>query len=98
MNKDTKILCVCRSGTFRSVETKRVLNLKGYNDVVAIGGLKISPDTLNMLCKWADIILLAKQAHGGNIKDKYRSKINTEFNIGSDMNGIVRKQLNKIGL
>lgn len=93
-----KILCVCRSGTFRSVETKRVLNIKGYNDVIAIGGFKVSQDTLNMLCKWADVILLAKPVHGKFIEDKYRNKINTEFYIGSDMNGIVRKQLNKIGL
>lgn len=98
MKKGTKILCVCRSGTFRSVETKRVLNLKGYNDVIAVGGLKISPDTLNMLCKWADVILLAKQEHGKFIEDEYRNKINIDFHIGSDMNGIVRKQLNKIGL
>ena len=80
------------------METKRILNIKGYNDVVAIGGFKVSQDTLNLLCEWAEVVLLAKSAHGKFIKDKYRNKINTDFRIGSDMNGIVRKQLNKIGL
>jgi len=93
-----KILCVCRSGSVRSVATKNELNRRGYNDVIAVGGLKLPPKTLNMLCKWADMILLAKPRHGKNIESKYRKKINTEFVIGDDLGGKVKKQLNKIGL
>lgn len=93
-----RILCVCRAGIYRSVETKRELNKRGYGDVIAVGGLKVSKDTLNMLCKWADIILLAKPEHGENVRPKYKNKINNDFYIGSDMMGIVKKQLDKIGL
>jgi len=93
-----RILCVCRAGTYRSVETKRELNKRGYNDVLSVGGLKVSQETLDMLCHWADTILLAKPIHGKKIKDGYRFKIDTKFKIGSDMQGRVKKQLNKIGL
>jgi|WetSurSiteA1Bulk_404760.scaffolds.fasta_scaffold354177_1 hypothetical protein len=98
MNKDTKILCVCRAGNVRSVETKKRLNEKGYFDVIAIGGLVVSPKTLNLLCNWADIILLAKSEHGKYIEEKYRDKINLEFNIGDDMEQITSKALERIEL
>ena len=98
MRKDTKILCVCRSGRLRSVETKRSLNEKGYFNVLSVGGLLVTPKTLNMLCKWADIILLAKATHGKNVEQKYRNKINKEFYIGDDIEITVSKQLEKIGL
>ena len=98
MNKETKILCVCRVGRIRSVGTKRELNNRGYNNVLSVGGLKVSVDTLNMLCEWADTILLAKPEHGEYIDSEYRGKINTNFYIGDDLEVTVRKQLDKIGL
>lgn len=93
-----RILCVCRSGIYRSVETKRQLNERGYNDVIAVGSSKVKQDTFDILCGWADTILLAKPIHGKRIKDGYRFKIETKFNIGSDMREIVKKQLDLIGL
>ena len=93
-----RILCVCRSGLVRSVGTKRVLNKRGYHDVLSVGGLIVSLNTLNMLCEWADIILLAKPTHGKLIGKKYRSKINTTFRILNDLEPTVKKQLNSIGL
>ena len=93
-----RILCVCRSGIYRSVETKRELNRRGYDDVIAVGGLKVGKETLDMLCNWADTILLAKPIHGKRIKRGYGFKIEKDFYIGSDMQGIVKKQLDKIKL
>ncbi len=98
MKKDLKILCVCRGGVVRSVATKSELNRRGYLDVIAVGGLKLPPKTLNMFCDWADIILLAKPRHGKYIEPKYKEKINTEFYLGDDLGGKVKKELNKIGL
>ena|SRR3990167_4116265 len=98
MTKDTKILCVCRSGTYRSVEIKRGLNKRGYYNVLSVGGLIVSGETLNMLCEWADVILLAKPRHGKNIEPKYRNKINTKFYIGDDLQTTINKQLDKIEL
>ena len=98
MKKDTKILCVCRSGTYRSVETKRGLNRRGYHNVLSVGGLIVPQDTLDMLCEWADMILLAKHVHGNKIKAEHKNKINPKFYIGSDWMNIVKKQLDLIGL
>ena len=98
MTKDIKILCICRSGTYRSVETKYSLNKRGYYNVLSVGGLIVSRETLKMLFEWADIILLAKPRHGKNIEPKYRKKINTKFYIGDDLQTTVNKQLDLIGL
>ena len=95
---DKKILCVCRSGYNRSVETKKELNRRGYQDVLDVGGLIVSKDTLNILCEWADIILLAKPIHGKNIKQEYRKKIKTDYFMGDDLIITAKKQLDKIGL
>lgn len=93
-----RILCICRSGLYRSVETKRQLNKMGYNDVIAVGSSTIKKDTLDILCNWADNILLAKPAHGKKIKRCYRWKIDENFYIGDDLQETVKKQLKKIKL
>ncbi|HZX14985.1 MAG TPA: hypothetical protein VFF49_11375 [Thermodesulfobacteriota bacterium] len=93
-----KILCVCRLGNNRSVWTKRALNDRGYKDVLSVGGLLVSKETLNMLCEWADEILLAKPEHGENIYHKYHKKINKHFYIGDDLETRAKKQLDLIEL
>jgi galactitol-specific phosphotransferase system IIB component len=98
MNKDTKILCACRSGYIRSVETKKQLNKRGYYNVLSVGAYNTSLGTLDMLCKWADVILLAKPRHGKYIDPKYKKKVITEFYIGDDIEGKIKKELNKIRL
>lgn len=93
-----KILCVCRKGNIRSVGMKRGLNDRGYKDVLSVGGLLVSKKTLDMLCEWADEILLAKPEHGKKIDSKYREKVNRHFYIGDDLEVTVNKQLDLIGL
>jgi hypothetical protein len=92
-----KILCVCRSGYYRSVQTKKSLNKRGYNDVLSVGSDLVSRETLDMLCDWADIILLAKPTHGVNITTN-REKILKDFTIGDDLETTVNKQLDRIKL
>ena len=98
MNKNTKILCVCRSGYVRSVGTKRELNKRGYDNVLSVGSYITPIDTLKMLCEWADVILLAKPEHGEYILFQFKKKINDKFYIGDDLEITVSKQLDKIGL
>lgn len=93
-----KILCVCRLGLYRSIETKRILNEKGYNNVLSVGGMLVSQKTLNLLCEWADKILLAKPSHGEKIDLKYKHKIDKKFHIGDDLTTTVKKALLRIGL
>lgn len=106
MNKKTKILCVCNQGNCRSVGTRYVLNKHGYDNVIAIGGANTSKETLSMLCKWADMILLAKPKHEDFLPcDK--DKIMDNFTIGEDvyqnplhpdLHKVVINQLKKIKL
>jgi galactitol-specific phosphotransferase system IIB component len=102
---DKKILCICRHGFSRSVATKMCLNERGYFNVIAVGKQNTDLKTLDMLCKWADIILLAKFKHGDFILDD--KKIEKHFSIGEDvwfnpynkeLHEIIDKQLDLIGL
>ena len=107
MKKTTKILCVCNKGKVRSIATKYCLNRRGYNDVLTVGGEIVSLLTMDMLCKWADVILLAKPSHIDFVTNNNLTKINKDFTIGEDTYGtpvnllleeIINKQLDKIGL
>ncbi len=96
--KDKKILCVCRRGYVRSVAVKKILNEKGFYNVLSVGGLVVPASTLNMLCEWAETILLAKPEHGGRIDPKYENKINRAFYMGDDPEEQAKKQLKVIDL
>ena len=63
MDRTTKILTVCLRGNVRSVGTRFILNNRGYCNVIAIGGLNTTTETLKYLYDWADFILLAKPEH-----------------------------------
>lgn len=82
-----KILCVCRKGNVRSVATKYALNRRGYKEVLTVGFDMVTPETLNMLCKWADIILVPKITHWEKIDKRFTNKIKKGFVIGDDIYG-----------
>lgn len=105
-NKKLKILCICNQGNSRSVGVRRRLNRRGYTNVIAIGGANTSEETMNMLCNWADVILLAKPTHSRFVLVG-SEKIHPEFTIGEDnwnnpmheeLQKIVKEQLDKIKL
>ncbi len=52
-----KILCVCEEGLNRSVTAKWLLQYRDH-DVIAVGVKRMSDDTLNMLYRWADLVVL----------------------------------------
>jgi len=106
-SKNVKILCVCREGNVRSVATKRRLNRRKYFNVVAVGIAASTPELKNMLCSWADIILIAEPHHIKGLPDIAAKKINNDFTIGADvwsnfnnpeLQELIKHQLNKIGL
>lgn len=106
MDKATKILCVCQRGNVRSVGTRRRLNKpRGFENVIAIGAENTGKETLQMLCDWADIILVAEPRYADLLPDK--SKVSQDFTIGPDTFGnpinselqkIIGEQLDGIGL
>lgn len=71
MKQKGKVLCVCQGGNSRSVALAYLLKY-GYDlDAVAIGWEGNSKETVNMLCGWADVIVL--------MEAYFKEKINTQF-------------------
>ena len=103
-----KVLCICSAGNCRSVTTAGILKGRGY-DALAAGVDANTPETINQLCDWADIILLATEVMIYQLPDKteVHNKVKKEFIIGPDLWGvpfnpelteIVKKELEKINL
>ena len=54
-----KILCICHGGRVRSVALRYILtDHLGFTDTLAAGLTKNSPETISILCEWADTIFL----------------------------------------
>lgn len=52
-----RILCVCNGGNCRSVATAEILKGVYGHEAIAIGTYWFKPDSVRMLCGWADVIL-----------------------------------------
>ena len=106
MDKTTRILCICQNGNCRSVGIRYCLKKRGYKNVIATGWNNTSSETLEMLCDWADKILVAKSQHGDMLPSG-KEKVDAQFTIGDDkwlnpmnkeLHEIVNKQLDLTGL
>lgn len=53
-----RILCVCDHGCNRSVHIAHRLKFQGGHDTLAVGVQTASPETLRMLERWAELIIL----------------------------------------
>jgi len=78
-----RILTVCEQGNKRSVFTRNILHHK--HDVISFGIMTSTPETITMLCEWADKILLAEPNMVEMIPEVYRLKVDTRFTIGPDV-------------
>lgn len=99
------ILTVCEQGNVRSVATRYRLNKRGHRDVIAIGAMNTTPETLEMLYDWAEVVLLAEPHFVELLPDD--KKVEKKFTIGPDTFGwygkrelkqIVDQQLDKLDL
>lgn len=80
-----KFLCVCEGGNVRSVSMAFALKEQGQ-DALAIGWRFISPGTLNMLCKWADYIIVMQPMFTIHIPPEFQVKVRT-YDVGEDNYG-----------
>lgn len=56
-----KFLCVCEMGTVRSGAMAIALKMRQQSDVIQCGWRSGSPETLRMLCNWADAIVVMQR-------------------------------------
>jgi hypothetical protein len=82
-----KYLCVCDGGNVRSHALAYVLHdLRGH-EAIAVGRLRVSAETLLMLCRWADRIVLMQNCMMESIPDDFRGKV-LVTDVGPDRFGI----------
>lgn len=77
------LLCACDKGVNRSVHFASQLKWWG-NDTIAIGLDNTSQETLKMLYKWADKIIITELSQRLKINGEYQEKI-IEFEVGQDI-------------
>lgn len=69
-----KVLCVCQRGVIRSVGLSRRLKDKHGIEAIPVGWESSHPDTLNMLYKWADFIVVVEPYMLAKIPIEFESK------------------------
>jgi len=58
-----KILTICKGGLVRSVALASVLRYEVGHDAIAYGVEKGTPETMRMLCAWADRIVVMQEEY-----------------------------------
>lgn len=81
-----KILCLCRGGSVRSVTLAHVLKYGLGLDALTASLEKNSPETLDMVCNWADGIMVVEAEMRDQVPMKYQPKVRV-FPIGPDIWG-----------
>lgn len=78
-----RYLCVCNSGSVRSVTLARLL--KKYDaETLSVGIKDNSHETLEVLCSWADRIYVAEARMMQSIPSEYRRKVSFDYVCGPD--------------
>lgn len=78
-----KILCLCRKGNSRSVALVWILKEKMGHEAIATGMEVISKETKEMLCDWAEVIILVLKKYKYQIPAKYQHKLKV-WDVGPD--------------
>ncbi len=91
MNHNTKIAVFCAYGNVRSMGVGGILkDVLGMRNVIVAGMVTTSPETRNMLCNWADKVIIAGEPQlKEHIPDCPDSKIHV-LDIGVDRWGFGR--------
>lgn len=69
-----KILCLCSGGKVRSVAASFYIQDALGHECLAAGVDKASPETLDYLCRWADLVLYAEEPLKKFVPEVHHSK------------------------
>ena len=82
-----KFLCVCDGGNVRSAALAFVLHdLRGH-EAIPVGRLRVSPETMNMMCHWADVIAIMQPHMIESVPEQFRAKVKC-VDVGIDRFGV----------
>lgn len=79
-----KVLCLCSSGSVRSVTIAHILKHDFKIDALSAGLDTNLPDTLKMLYQWADHIIIVEPQMLKQVPQQYRDKI-ILMDLGEDV-------------
>lgn len=83
MDRKLHILCTCEHGNNRSVHFAHILKYVIGFETMTVGLAYHSEETLDMMFKWADVIIVVEDKMLAMVPEKYRDKIKF-YNIGED--------------
>jgi hypothetical protein len=78
-----RFLCVCEAGTVRSGAAAHGLKYYFGQEALTASHAKLKDDTLEMLCTWADRIVLMQPKFGDRISDQFKNKVKV-LDVGQD--------------
>jgi predicted protein tyrosine phosphatase len=81
--KRRKILCLCAGGQVRSVTLGGICKYWFGHEAIAASLEKLEPETLGMLYRWADVIVVVEEQYVELVPDEFSGKVRL-VNIGPD--------------
>jgi len=81
-----KILTMCAGGNVRSVGMKYLLKYKYGHEALACGQDANSTETIDMLCSWADYVIVMTDDYAKFVPEKYKDKLLC-YDVGEDRFG-----------
>lgn len=78
-----KMLTMCQGGNSRSVGCGYLLKYRYGIDTIACGWEKNSPETIKMLCEWANHIIVMEEAFKQYVPEKFHAKLSV-MDVGPD--------------
>ena len=85
--KRRKILCLCAGGQVRSVTLGGICKYWFGHEAIAASLEKLEPDTLDMLYRWAEVIVVVEQQYLQLVPDEHAAKVRL-VDIGPDRWGM----------
>lgn len=82
-----KFLCVCDGGNVRSQAMAYVLHDLHGHEAIPVGRLRVSKETMNMMCEWSDVIVIMQSHMTSSIDEKFHDKLKC-VDVGEDRFGI----------
>lgn len=80
-----KFLTVCDAGMNRS-HTLAIVLKQAFHEAHAIGRMNCEPETMEMMCNWADVIVLMEPHMKESIAEKWHDKLHV-IDTGPDVYG-----------